>query len=151
MTLALRPLVEAEIPAAVAVWKACRLVRPWNDPEADARRALAGPASTIIAAAFPERLIGTAMCGWDGHRGWVYYLGVVPGYRHRGIARALMHECEAWLAAHDAPKIQLMVREGNEEAVRFYRSIGYAEQQYRIFSRRLDTLAQPPLASTATV
>lgn len=145
MKLALRPLLEADIPAAVDVWKACRLVRPWNDPEADARLALAGPASTIIGAAFPERLIGTAMCGWDGHRGWVYYLGVVPGFRRRGIARALMRECEAWLAMRDAPKIQLMVREGNEDAARFYRSIGYAEQQYRIFSRRMAVAESPPL------
>lgn len=64
-------LNDAEIAAAVALWEAAGLTRPWNDPVADARRALAGPASTILAAHRDGVLIGTVMTGHDGHRGWV--------------------------------------------------------------------------------
>ena len=35
---------------AVALWHETGLTRPWNDPEQDLRRALAGPASTVLAA-----------------------------------------------------------------------------------------------------
>ena len=36
-------LREAEIEAAVALWREAGLLRPWNDPRADIRLALAGP------------------------------------------------------------------------------------------------------------
>ena len=35
-------LAPAEIEAAVALWEACDLTRPWNDPRADIRRAFEG-------------------------------------------------------------------------------------------------------------
>ncbi len=34
-----------------------------------------------------ELLLGTAMVGHDGHRGWIYYLAVTPGEQKRGLGR----------------------------------------------------------------
>ena len=34
--------------AAVALWEACGLTRPWNDADADFRLALDGPSSTVL-------------------------------------------------------------------------------------------------------
>lgn len=137
MTIEFRPLASTEIAQAVSLWEACGLTRPWNDPHADAERALGGPSSTILCSFVGERLIGTAMCGWDGHRGWIYYLGVDAEFRRWGIGRILVRHCEEWLARLGAPKIQLMVRTGNEDAARFYDAIGYDEDAFRVFYRRL--------------
>ena len=89
-----RPLASSEIGEAVTLWEACGLTRPWNDPAADAERALHGPLSTIIGAFAGDHLIGTAMTGWDGHRGWIYYLGVEADFRRWGIGRKLIRACE---------------------------------------------------------
>ena len=67
-----------------------------------------------------DAIIGSVMVGFDGHRGWVYYLAVGPSRAAAGCGRALMAAAEAWLAARGCPKIQLMVRDGNEEAAGFY-------------------------------
>ncbi|MGD0642818.1 MAG: GNAT family N-acetyltransferase, partial [Roseiarcus sp.] len=75
----------AEIEAAVALWEEAGLLRPWNDPLADIRLALAGPSSTVLAARAGGRLAATVMVGWDGHRGWIYYLAVAREFRRRGI------------------------------------------------------------------
>ncbi|WP_340267286.1 GNAT family acetyltransferase [Sphingobium mellinum] len=131
-----RPLASSEVDEAVKLWDACGLTRPWNDPVADAQRALNGPASTIIGAFASGHLIGTAMTGWDGHRGWIYYLGVEADFRRWGVARKLIWTCEEWLAQFDVPKVQLMVRPDNDEAARFYNAIGYEEETFRVFSRR---------------
>ncbi|NER85155.1 MAG: GNAT family N-acetyltransferase, partial [Leptolyngbya sp. SIO1D8] len=32
-------------------------------------------------------VIGTAMAGFDGHRGWVYYLAVAPEHQKRSYGR----------------------------------------------------------------
>lgn len=137
MTIEFRPLAATEIGEAVRLWEACGLTRPWNDPEADARRALDGPSSTIVASFAAGRLIGTAMCGWDGHRGWIYYLGVDDDFRLWGIGRKLIWHCEEWLGQFGAPKVQLMLRTENEAAVCFYEAIGYDEDSFRFFYRRV--------------
>ena len=119
------PLAEAAIPDAVALWQACGLTRPWNDPVADARRALAGPASTILALHDGGRLTGTAMVGHDGHRGWVYYLAVDPGCRRGGQGRALMDAAMAWLRNAEVPRLNLMVRSDNQPVLAFYAALGF--------------------------
>ena len=123
-----RPLEAADIPALVALWEACGLTRPWNDPHADARLALEGPSSTILGSWDEGVLVGSIMVGFDGHRGWVYYLAVAPAHRRRGLGRALMAAAETWLRERGAPKIQLMVREGNDAALGFYEALGLERQ-----------------------
>jgi ribosomal protein S18 acetylase RimI-like enzyme len=130
-------LREDEIEAAVGLWEACGLTRPWNDPRADARMALAGPTSTILAARDGGRLVATAMVGADGHRGWVYYLGVAPDRRGEGLGEALMRAAEAWVRARGMPKLQLMVRDDNKAALGFYEAIGYKVEPTTVLSVRL--------------
>ena len=77
------------------------------------------------------------MVGHDGHRGWVYYLAVSPDQRGRGHGRAMMHVCETWLAGRDVPKIDLMVRAGNDEARAFYDALGYGHDDVVVMSKRL--------------
>lgn len=132
-----RDLRPEEADAAVALWHSCELTRPWNDPAVDLRNALANPTSTVLAAVDGADLVGTAMVGYDGHRGWVYYVAVRPQRQGEGIGRALMETCERWLADRGVPKLQLMVRDGNP-AHGFYRSLGYADQQTVVLGRFLD-------------
>ena len=78
------------------------------------------------------------MVGHDGHRGWVYYLAVTPARRREGHGRVLMAACEEWLVARGVPKLNLMIRGSNEEAVGFYAALGYAAEDRVIMSKRLD-------------
>jgi ribosomal protein S18 acetylase RimI-like enzyme len=122
---------------AVALWHEVGLTRPWNDPDDDLRRAMNGPASTILAAVDGEHLVGTAMVGHDGHRGWVYYLAVSPSMRGRGLGARLMAAGETWLRELGVPKVQLMVRRTNQGVKEFYHHLGYREDDVAVLSRRL--------------
>lgn len=125
--------------AVVALWEAAGLTRPWNDPSADLRAALSTPTSTVLGARTPEgALVGTVMVGYDGHRGWVYYLAVDESSRGSGLGRALMVAAEAWLVAEGAPKVQLMVRESNTAVLGFYAALGYTDQACVVLGRRTD-------------
>ena len=123
--------------AVIALWRACELTRPWNDPEADFHRALHWPGSSILVAEDDESAIATAMVGFDGHRGWIYYLAVAPDRQSRGIARSLLERCEEWLRERGCPKIELMVRQGNP-AARFYEHLGWGDQDVQVFGRWLE-------------
>jgi ribosomal protein S18 acetylase RimI-like enzyme len=137
--LAISDLDEADIEAAVALWDACGLTRPWNDPRADAHLALAGETSTILAGRCDGRLVATAMVGVDGHRGWVYYLGVDPDQRGRRHGEAMMRAAEAWVRARGMPKLQLMVRGDNAATIAFYKAIGYGVEEVAVLSTRFGT------------
>ena len=123
--------------ATVALWQAAGLTRPWNDSAADFRLALANPTSTVLLACEGDALAGSVMVGFDGHRGWVYYLATHPARRGRGIGRALMAAAEDWLRARGCPKIPLMVRGDNLAAKGFYAAIGYEVQDVVTLGKRL--------------
>jgi ribosomal protein S18 acetylase RimI-like enzyme len=131
-------LSPADVRAAVALWEEAGLTRPWNDADADFLRAVAGPASAVLGIRDGGNLLGTAMVGHDGHRGWVYYLAVADAARGRGLGRELMDGCEAWLRERGCPKIQFMVRTDNDAVLAFYARLGYARQDVVVLGRRLD-------------
>jgi ribosomal protein S18 acetylase RimI-like enzyme len=124
--------------ALIALWEACGLTRPWNDPAADFARAISGPTSTILLLREAGAISASVMVGDDGHRGWVYYLAVAPQCRRRGLGRAMMAAAEAWLRARGVAKIQLMVREDNEEALAFYAALGLDRQKVATLGRFLE-------------
>ena len=134
----IRPFHPADEPAVVALWARCGLTRPWNDPRKDIARKLAVRPDLFLVAELDGGVIGTVMAGYDGHRGWVNYLGVDPACRRQGVGRALMAEAERLLRREGCPKINLQVRTGNTEAIEFYRRIGFAVDDVVSLGRRLE-------------
>ena len=131
------PLGLNDIADLAALWEACGLTRPWNDPASDARLAITGATSTILGLRDGGALIASVMVGFDGHRGWIYYLAVAPDRRRDGLGRKLMDAAEAWLRERGAPKLQLMVRASNAEALGFYEALGLERQEVVTLGRFL--------------
>ena len=137
-TLAIADIADADVAAVIALWQACGLTRPWNDPAADIALARREPNSTILIGRNDGAIVATAMVGHDGHRGWVYYVATDPDRRAKGYGRTIMNAAEDWLRAAGIAKLQLMVRRENARAGAFYQSIGYAEAQTIVFAKWLD-------------
>lgn len=136
--IAIDPMTDGDAGVVIALWEACGLTRPWNDPAKDLSLARDAADSVVLVARENGGIRGSVMTGFDGHRGWVYYLAVHPDAQRRGIGRALMTAAAAWLADRGAPKIQLMVREENTEAIGFYEALGMIRQPVVTLGRRLD-------------
>jgi ribosomal protein S18 acetylase RimI-like enzyme len=128
----------ADRDAVIALWTACGLTRPWNDPIADFNFALAGSASTVLVLREGGRIIATAMVGHDGHRGALYYLAVDPTRQRQGLGKRLMTGVEDWLRERGAPKLNLLVRKDNAAMVGFYEALGYTDQRCVSLGKRLD-------------
>ena len=136
--LAIAEIADADVVAVIALWQACGLTRPWNDPAADIALARRGTNSTILIGRDGDAIVTTVMVGHDGHRGWVYYVATDPDRRAKGYGRAIMNAAEDWLRAAGIAKLQLLVRRENARAGAFYQSIGYAEAQTIVFAKWLD-------------
>jgi ribosomal protein S18 acetylase RimI-like enzyme len=122
---------------AVDLWHRTGLTRPWNPPEEDFDRAVAGTSSAVLGGFEDGRLVATAMVGHDGHRGWVYYLAVDPDRQSGGLGRALMQAAQDWVRAAGVPKVLLMVRAGNTDALGFYAALGFTVEDTVVLSRWL--------------
>ncbi|MCL2315960.1 MAG: GNAT family acetyltransferase [Actinomycetia bacterium] len=112
--------------AVIALWEACGLTRPWNDPHADIERKRAfQPGLFFVGATEDGEIIATVMAGYDGHRGAINLLAVDPARRGEGLGAALLAHAEAALAALGCPKINLQVRPENADVAGFYERCGY--------------------------
>jgi len=121
----------------IELWRQCDLLRPWNHPQADIRRKCADSPALFFVGARDGEPVATCMAGYDGHRGWIYYLAVAPALRRRGIAAKLVAFAEDELLKLGCPKIDLMVRNTNQSVIEFYRAIGYATDPVMVLSKRL--------------
>ncbi|PRB08465.1 GNAT family acetyltransferase [Microbacterium sp. MYb64] len=148
--IAIRAFGRADTDAVVALWEDAGLTRPWNDPRADIERKLAVQPELFLVAeertpdrsdgdadGVTSRIVGSVMAGYDGHRGWLYYLASASDRRGAGIGRALVAEAERLLHAMGCPKVQLMVRVGNEEVLGFYDALGYERFEVGNTGKRL--------------
>ena len=155
----IRAFERRDTDAVVALWEDAGLTRPWNDPRADIERKLAVQPELFLVAEEhapagagtqggategpdPEtsdarRIVGSVMAGYDGHRGWLYYLASASERRGAGIGRALVAEAERLLLAMGCPKVQLMVRRGNERVLGFYDALGYERFEVSNMGKRL--------------
>ncbi|MGD8395363.1 MAG: GNAT family acetyltransferase [Candidatus Eiseniibacteriota bacterium] len=135
----IRPYQEGDEAAVVALWREAFPDAPsHNCPAADIRRKLDVQRDLfLVAVTAAGDLVGSAMAGYDGHRGWVYYVAVRCDHRQRSIGRALMRRVEQDLAARGCPKVNLQVRAGNEAVVAFYRRLGYDVEERVSMGKRL--------------
>ena len=141
--LKIRPFRETAASAAVALWRDCGLIRPWNDPYKDIERKSHCQPELFLVGNLPadsqgaDVLVATAMAGYDGHRGSVYYLAVAPGHQQMSLGRALMEEVEQRLLALGCPKVNVLVRTSNASVLSFYDKLGYVQDDAFSLGKRL--------------
>jgi ribosomal protein S18 acetylase RimI-like enzyme len=134
----IRPYLESDEAAVVELWREVFPDSPaWNRPETDIQRKLSVQRELFLVATVGTQLVGSAMAGYDGHRGWVYYVAVSPRYRRQGIGTALMRSVEERLARLGCPKLNLQVRASNQEVVAFYKRLGYEVEERISMSKHL--------------
>lgn len=70
-------------------------------------------------------LVGTALCGQDGRRGYIYHVAVAQAHRTQGIAHALVACCLEGLRQQGIEKAHLMVYETNLGGIAFWHKLGW--------------------------
>jgi ribosomal protein S18 acetylase RimI-like enzyme len=123
--------------SVIALWQATGLTRSWNNPHLDIQRKLTVQPELFLVAVDGEEIVGTVMAGYDGHRGWLYYLASDPLRRGKGIGRDLVAAAEELLLELGCPKVQLMVRPDNADVLGFYHSLGYERFDTTTTGKRL--------------
>ena len=118
------------------LWKAAGFRSVGDDDRSLTAFAARNPGLLLVATA-DGAVIGSALGGWDGRRGWIYHVAVAQAFRRRGIATRLVRRVEQRLRVAGAPKLNAIVRDENREAADFWASLGYEISPARQFGREL--------------
>ena len=72
-------------------------------------------------------IVGIALCGHDGRRGYIYHLAVDPAYQARGLGKRLMNECLDGLRRAGLKRALILVADDNPRGQKFWRDCGWEE------------------------
>jgi ribosomal protein S18 acetylase RimI-like enzyme len=123
--------------AVVDLWRKCNLVVPQNDPVEDIQRKLVFQPDLFFVALLDGKVIGSIMVGYEGHRGWMNYLAVLPEHQRRGYGRKLVEKAVDELKRLGCLKVNLQVRKSNVSVVEFYKHLGFKDDDVVGLGKRL--------------
>jgi ribosomal protein S18 acetylase RimI-like enzyme len=129
-----RPDDESDV---INLWRQSGLIVPWNNPETDIQRKLSTSHDLFYVGVLDGELIASCMAGYDGHRGWIYFLAVKSAHQRQGFASRMIDHAESELIKLVCPKVELMVRKSNNNIISFYQSVGYDTDPVTVLSKRL--------------
>jgi ribosomal protein S18 acetylase RimI-like enzyme len=110
---------------------------PWNQAEVAVPAKVAVQPDLLLVAQDDGQVVGTAMAGYDGHRGWLYTVAVKSSHQREGVGSMLVEEAERRLAALGCGKINLQVRATNAAVTAFYRRLGYEVEERVSMGKRI--------------
>lgn len=123
--------------AVIDLWKKCGLIVPQNDPVEDIQKKLEFQPELFLIALLDGRLIGSVMVGYEGHRGWLNYLAVLPSFQKRGYGKKLVNKAIVELKKIGCLKLNLQVRKSNTPVIGFYKHLGFEEEERISLGMRL--------------
>jgi ribosomal protein S18 acetylase RimI-like enzyme len=124
--ISVRAARRADVGAVLAVWERARSVAASTPDDADSvGRLIEHSPDALLVAESGGRVVGVLIAAWDGWRGNMYRLAVLPDHRRRGIARALVEAGHERLRAQGARRVTALVAADEEEATALWRAAGY--------------------------
>jgi ribosomal protein S18 acetylase RimI-like enzyme len=132
----IRELRAADGDALRKLWKEADLISLGDDDRSLVRMARRNPGLVLVAVE-GTTIVGSALGGWDGRRGWIYHLATAKSHRRQGIASRLLDQIEAALTVLGAPRANAMVERANEEGRAFWTARGYTAATSDRFGKEL--------------
>jgi len=127
--LRIRPARVDDYEAILAIWAAAGL--HIRSEGRDARAAFLDQlekfADLYLVAEDHGNLVGVVLGTHDGRKGWINRLAVIPEFRRRGVAAALVRECETAIRDHGIEIITALVEPASEASAALFARLGYRE------------------------
>lgn len=135
----IRTMSITDYDATLALWQRCEgLCVGEGDSREEIRRFLRRNRGLSLVAESDGQVIGAALCGHDGRRGFIYHLAVAPGHRRNGTGARLVGACLRGLRTRGLRKFHIVVFAHNRSGQRFWQRIGWTKRRdLQLMSRNL--------------
>ena len=109
----------------ISIWNQCGLLHPPNDPMEEIIAKTKFQPDMFLVGTIDDRPMATIMLGYEGRRGWINLLCVLPEYRDKGFGRELVEHGLNVFRELGALKVNLLVRTNNRSMLEFYEKLGF--------------------------
>jgi ribosomal protein S18 acetylase RimI-like enzyme len=133
----IRSATEADVPNVLSLWRRAATEPSATDDTAGIATLLRHDEDSLLVAIDDGQLVGAVIATWDGWRGSMYRLAVVPSHRRRSIGRELVAEGERRLREKGARRLHLIVASDQEPALAFWDASGYRRTGQLRFAKDL--------------
>jgi len=133
-----------DVDTVLALWAAAGTHPTTTDDAPSLSTLIAADGNALLVAEIDGRMVGTLIAAFDGWRGNMYRLAVLPAVRRRGIAAALVAEGERRMRARGCRRITALVVDGDDRAVEFWTHVDYVPYA---MERYVHTLGPTPASA----
>lgn len=131
MDIAITRAQPDDVAEILELWRRAETEPSVTDDEDGLRRLLAHDPDALLVARVDDEIVGTVIAAWNGWRGSLYRLAVVPERRRCGIGRTLAREAEQRLRSKGARRIDAIVVASETGATAFWAATGHERQENR--------------------
>jgi ribosomal protein S18 acetylase RimI-like enzyme len=124
-SFAIRSATPRDARAILELWRLAGAVPTRTDEEGSIRSLVAHDPKAVLIAEDEGELLGSLIAAFDGWRGALFRLAVLPERRHLGIGRALVAAGERSLRERGAARINTYAVKAETAAIAFWNAIGY--------------------------
>ena len=129
MNVLIEPMTINHYNEVIALWKVSENVGLSSAGERENIKSylVRNPAMSFVAKE-SSNIIGAALCGHDGRRGYLHHLVVAKSHRKKGIGRKLTERCMESLRNVGIQKCHLFVFHTNKEGKAYWGKIGWSQR-----------------------
>lgn len=129
MGVEIREMTIADYELVYALWKESEGIGLSDaDSKEGIKRFMARNPGFSFVALDEGKIVGAALCGHDGRRGYIHHLSTINSHRRQGIGRSLVGRCMYALMRVGIGKCHLFVFGDNQGAIDFWEKVGYAQR-----------------------
>lgn len=114
-----------DVEEILELWREAKVVAGTTDDAASLKLLIGHAPEALLVAKADGRIVGSLIAAWDGWRGNMYGLAVLPQFRRAGVGNLLVREGESRLLAKGARRVTALVYAEDERAVSFWEAAGY--------------------------
>lgn len=129
VSFAIRPATRDDIPAVLELWRLAGALPTRTDDEGSIRALIEHDPEALLLSIEAGEAVGSLIAGFDGWRGSLFRMAVLPSHRRRGVATALVAEGERSLRQRGAARITFFAIRAESEAIAFWDSTGFARDE----------------------
>jgi ribosomal protein S18 acetylase RimI-like enzyme len=118
--ITIRACLLEEAPLLLSFWKEAAAGESPTDNATGVNTLLKEREDAVMIAVDGDKIVGTIIAAFDGWRGNIYRLAILPEYRQRGIARKLVREAERRLVIRGAKRLVALASSHSDTSAPFW-------------------------------